>query len=176
MSKRLQDINYPFCIFSGILIALAVKTFLIDIYRVNGYSMEKTLCNNQLVLVNKAAYGIQNPFTGALFVQWKKPSEGDIIIYFYNKNTVVKRCTATGGTELEYIEYVDFSSKSEYSLIVGKNKKIPLDSIQYHRMKTNSKVPENYILAVGDNYSLSVDSRNYGFVPEKNILGKVICR
>ena len=53
-------------------------------------------------------------------------------------------------------------------------KKIPLTEYQYQRIKYDSFVPENTILAVGDNYEKSVDSRDYGFVPTKNILGKVL--
>ena len=40
--------------------------------------------------------------------------------------------------------------------------------------QNSAVVPEGYVLAIGDNYSQSIDSRTYGFVPVKNILGKVL--
>ena len=44
------------------------------------------------------------------------------------------------------------------------------------RLKDAAQVPDGYILAVGDNYEVSVDSRDYGFVSVKNVLGKVLCK
>jgi signal peptidase I len=82
---------------------------------------------------------------------------------------VVKRCVATEFTPLV------FSQNSEYNMEVNE-KIIPLKEEQYHRIKNSSFVPEGMILAIGDNYDESVDSRNYGFVSVKNIIGKVLCK
>ena len=81
---------------------------------------------------------------------------------------VVKRCAAIGGTPVECAE-----EDGKYFLLAGGNK-IPLTSIQFHKLRTTRAVPKNFILAVGDNYELSHDSRDYGFVPEKNVVAKVI--
>ena len=62
-----------------------------------------------------------------------------------------------------------------YTVKVGDNE-IPLTESQYMRLKDAAQVPEGYILAVGDNYEVSVDSRDYGFVSVKNVLGKVLCK
>ena len=56
---------------------------------------------------------------------------------------------------------------------MGENK-ISLSESQYQRIKYSSYVPEGMILAIGDNYSESIDSRDYGFVSTKNILAKVM--
>lgn len=130
--------------------------------------MSPALEDGQIIFVNKLAYGLVNPFNAELLFTWKKPEQGDAVIYLYENSWVVKRCVATEGTPLEYF------SDSEYNLIVG-NKKISLNSIQFHKMNASKKVPEGYILAIGDNYNISYDSRNYGFVPQKNIIGKIIC-
>ena len=53
---------------------------------------------------------------------------------------------------------------------------IPLSQIQYLNLKDSASVPQGYILAIGDNHEVSVDSRTYGFVSERNILGKVLCK
>ena len=89
------------------------------------------------------------------------------VIYYYKNNLVVKRCIATEGTSLEY------SSDSGYTLHVGE-KNYSLTKLQYNLIKNSPCVPRGMILAIGDNFENSIDSRTYGFVAQKNILGKVI--
>ncbi len=151
----------------GIVMGLFLKLFVIDVLQVSGSSMEDTIHDESVIAVNRLAYGISLPFSSSLIVQWKKPQCGDIVIYLYNNKIVVKRCVAAEGDALDY------SVDSGYSLLTGGNK-ITLTFQQYEQMKNSHYVPEGYILAVGDNYSKSIDSRTYGFVPAKNILGKVI--
>ena len=64
-----------------------------------------------------------------------------------------------------------------YKKILNVNeKKIPLTEAQYQKRKHNGQVPQGMILAVGDNYPDSVDSRDYGFVPVENVLGRIVTR
>jgi len=154
-------------ILAGILIGMFIKFFVLDILQVSGSSMERTIHNESVIAVNRLAYGISIPFTSSLIVQWNQPKRDDIIIYLYNNKIVVKRCIAISGDSLDY------SAESGYSLLTG-GKKITLTLQQYEKLKGTASVPYGYILAVGDNYSKSIDSRTYGFVPVKNILGKVI--
>ena len=166
IKMRRKSPNYFLCIALGIFIALILKAFAFDFFRVEGFSMSPKIQDGQIIFANKLAYGLVNPFTAEIFLRWKKPQEDDIILYLYENSWVVKRCVAIEDAPLEY--FVD----SEYNLIVG-NRKIALSSIQYHKMRASEKIPQGYVLAVGDNYAISYDSRNYGFVPEKNIIGKV---
>lgn len=151
----------------GISIGLFLRFFILNIEKVSGTSMEPTIKDGDTVLVNKLAYGIGNPFKGELIVQWAEPKLGDIIVYYMNNKLVMKRCLGTENMAL------DFSKDSGYSLSVG-GKEIPLTEQQYQRIKYDSKVPEGTLLAIGDNYEESVDSRNYGFIEVNCILGKVI--
>lgn len=157
------------CAVTGICIGLFLKLFVVDIMRVTGDSMEPALHDGNLVVINKLAYGLVIPFSSRLLIQWASPKKGDIVIYLYNDNYVIKRCCATGSIPLEY------SNDSQYTLIV-EGEKYPLSERQYHLMYESKSVPYGTILAIGDNHSVSVDSRSYGFVPEKNILGKALCR
>lgn len=162
--------NILFCIFSGLLIAAVFKIFIIESLSVEGKSMEPALRDKQTIFVNKLAYGLVNPFGAKLIVQWAKPKEDDMVIFLYNNNIVVKRCVATENGTLDYL------TNSGYILLVNLDRQIPLTEEQFQKMKKCSVVPDGYILAVGDNYTQSFDSRNYGFIPVSNILGKVICR
>lgn len=154
---------------AGILIGLLIKFFILDFLRIQGKSMEPTFKEGDIVPVLKAAYGLNIPFGDSTLVQWKTPEVGDVVIYMMDGHLVIKRCAAVGGCILDY------SFDSGYTLKAG-DLLIPLTVDQYHLMKDSTSVPEGTILALGDNYSDSVDSRKYGFVPVKNILGKVLCK
>ena len=168
--EKTKPISIIYCIFTGLIIAAVIKLFIFESLTVDGSSMNPTLKNNETIYVNKCAYGLVNPFGADLIFKWAEPKENDIVIYLYNNNLVVKRCVATENSTLDYL------TNSSYILLVNLTTQIPLSEQQYINLKNCSKVPEGYILAVGDNYAESYDSRNYGFIPVTNILGKVICR
>ena len=151
----------------GIAIGIFLRVFVIDTEKVAGTSMEPTIMEGDTVVINKLAYGIEDPFNHNLRVQWAEPEPGDIIVYYMNNKLVMKRCVAT-----EYMP-LDFSKNSGYSFSVG-GTEIPLTEEQYQRIKYNTSVPEGTVLAIGDNYEESVDSRTYGFIEVNCILGKVI--
>jgi len=164
-----RNFSVPGWLLAGVIAGIIIKLFVLDFLHVNGISMEKTIHNGSVILVNKLAYGIVKPLGSELFVQWADPQVDDIVIYLHDNKIVVKRCVAVGKTNLDYL------ADSEYSLIVN-GKKIHLSAQQYANMKGISSVPDGYILALGDNYDNSIDSRTYGFVPVKNVLGRVLCR
>ena len=177
IKKRLQNEHFFLWIFIAAIIAILVKFFIFDIVRISGQSMEPTLKDGQTVFVSKLAYGIEIPFKNTLLVQWKKIEVGDAVLFLNGTNMVVKRCVATEKIPLE------FSSESEYSLIVGGKKsegksyfKIPLSQEQFDFLSQYSCVPDGMFLAIGDNYNSSIDSRDFGFVTNKNVAGKVLCR
>ncbi len=153
---------------AGILIGLFLKLFAFEVLHVSGTSMAPALSDGQSIIVNKLQYGIVSPSGDRLLVQWNKPEREDIVVYLHENKIVVKRCIALEGDLLEY------SFDTGYTLYVGE-KIIPLTELQYALMRTCDKVPEGYVLAVGDNYGESYDSRNYGFVSVKSILGKIVC-
>ncbi len=153
----------------GLILAVIFKLFAFDIVKVSGNSMESTLKDGQIIIINKLYYGLVGPFSAKLLVQWKKPEINDIVVYFYNGSKVVKRVKATGQTPLF------FSDINGYNMIVN-NESISLTYEQYIRLCGIKTIPENRLLTLGDNPALSVDSREYGFVSEKNIIGKVLCR
>ncbi|WP_296850345.1 signal peptidase I [Treponema sp.] len=155
----------------GLFIGFLLKMFVFEILTVSGESMSPSIQDGEKLFVNKLAYGIVKPYGEELLAQWKCPERGDVVIYLYNNKIVVKRCVATSGDELE----VKGDSEYNYTLKTG-DLTIGLSQVQYLNLKDSTSVPEGYILAIGDNYEVSVDSRSYGFVPAHNILGKVLCK
>lgn len=167
MSGKQKPARLHHYIITGVLIALAGKLFLFDVLRVEGSSMEPTLCDGDKILVCKVAYGIVNPFGSSTLVRWRDAAAGDVVVYLRDNNLVVKRCVAVAG------ERIEITRDSGYTLKAG-GKTFGLTGAQYDLLKNTGSVPEGTVLAIGDNYETSVDSRAYGFVLQKNILGKVI--
>lgn len=167
MKRKQSEPNLWKYILAGIFFGAIIKIFILDILSVKGISMEPAIHNNEKIIVCNLSYGIINPFGNSTFIRWKNAKPGDIVVYFYKNNLVVKRCVAADGDSLEY------SSNSGYTLQVGE-KNYPLTELQYNLMKNSPCVPRGMILAIGDNFENSIDSRTYGFVAQKNILGKVI--
>lgn len=153
----------------AIIILIFTRLFAIDKYTVQGTSMEPFIKDGQTVYCNKLYYGLVKPFGDELLIQWRKPEINDIVIYLYENRVIVKRCAAIEGQKLEY------SCDSQYNLYVDE-KCFPLTETQYHLMFKSSQVPQDTILCIGDNAANSIDSRNYGFVPVKNVIGRIICK
>ena len=154
-------------IFFGLLIGLFLKLFVFDFLKISGKSMEPTLSSGNHIVINKAAYGIQNPFTKEYYFTWKSPKRNDVVTFLNDNKIVVKRCVLTEGDSLEIL--VD----SGYHIIIN-NQKVPLSEFQYLQFAGTKTVPRGYIFVLGDNFLYSVDSRDYGFVSTKSIKGKAI--
>jgi signal peptidase I len=89
---------------TGTMVILAVAftglfgaTFF-DIVRVAGHSMEPTIRNGQVLVINRAAYGIQVPLLSSYLIRWSAPVPGDIVLFKspVEDRLVVKRCAPAG--------------------------------------------------------------------------------
>ena len=129
--------------------------------------MMPTIKPGKHIIINKANYGLQNPFSNQYFINWSKPKKNDIVTFLNQNKIVVKRCVLTEGDSLEIL--VD----SGYHIIIN-NQKVPLSEFQYLQFAGTKTVPSGYIFVLGDNFLYSVDSRDYGFVSTKSIKGKAI--
>ena len=154
-------------IFFGLLIGLFLKLFVFVFLKISGKSLVLTLSSGNHIVINKAAYGIQNPFTKEYYFTWKSPKKNDVVTFLNDNKIVVKRCVLTEGDSLEIL--VD----SGYHIIIN-NQKVPLSEFQYLQFAGTKTVPSGYIFVLGDNFLYSVDSRDYGFVSTKSIKGKAI--
>ncbi len=130
--------------------------------------MEPTLNDGCTVFANKTAYGLVRPFSPRLIFCWASPKADDVVIYMHENNLVIKRCAATAGSLLDY------SRDNGYTLSVNGHS-YPLSEEQFNKMCDIDKVPDGTILALGDNPDFSIDSRDYGFIPVYNVLGKALC-
>ncbi|KJS03098.1 MAG: signal peptidase I [Desulfobulbaceae bacterium BRH_c16a] len=161
----------------AVLLALFIRTFVVQAFKIPSGSMLPTLQIGDHLLVNKFIYGVRLPFTGSMLIPFKEPDRGDVVVFKFPKDRSVdyiKRVIGTPGDTVEVRE------KKVY--INGE----PVDDPHAHIsspsvLSANASprdnfgpvlVPEGRIFVMGDNRDNSFDSRFWGFVEQKDILGK----
>ena len=160
----------------ALIIALIIRTFIVQPFKIPTSSMVPTFKPGDRIFVTKFLYGAKIPFTDIRLPKVREPERGDIIVFtspIEPKKFLVKRLIGEPGDTVEI--------KGQHIWINGKPLEEPLSikSITYYnkgeygRAEKPVKVPESYYFALGDNSLNSVDSRYWGFVPSKNIAGKV---
>jgi signal peptidase I len=151
-------------------------------FRVEGPSMEPGLHNGQYLLVNKAVYFKLdlNELSGYIpFIDagedssrylFHGPQRGDVVVFRYPRDPsrdFIKRIIAVPGDTVEIANGVVMVNGTalDEPYINGSGDMRPLDP---------KIVPEGSYFVMGDNRPNSSDSRNWGFVPEENIIGKAM--
>ncbi len=149
----------------ALILALIIRAFFIQAYKIPTGSMRMTLIENDKILVNKIGY------------RFNEPERGDVMVFKYPldpKKDFVKRLIAFEGEEVEIKDgavYID-GNRLEDPKVILNNYYYNREDWDYGRYGQTIKVPEDHYFVLGDNSAQSSDSRNWGFVPEKNTLGK----
>lgn len=156
MKKIIKEL-YPYVVI--IVVVVLFRTFIATPVRVDGDSMNDTLNNGDILILNKLA---------------KEYKRFDVVVIDYNKTKLVKRIIGLPGENIEYndnklyingelIEDIETSRTSDFSLK------------ELYDIKT---IPDNYYFVMGDNRSHSLDSRDYrvGLIKKENIVGTTIFR
>jgi len=169
--------EYTEAIVIAILLALFIRSFVVQAFKIPSGSMLETLQIGDHLLVNKFIYGVKLPVTGTTIIPWKTPKRDDIVVFKYPKDRstdYIKRVVGVAGDIIEiknkqvYINgeanvnpHIQFTDKNIMKASAG-----PRDNMD------PVKVPEGFLFVMGDNRDNSYDSRFWGFVPLKDVLGK----
>jgi len=158
------------------LLAMVIRTFVIQAFKIPTGSMRPTLLEGDLILVNKFIYGAKIPFTNLKLPAIRQLRRGDVIVFIYpedRKKDFIKRLVALPGETFEI--------KNGTVYIDDKPLLDPLFSQRYYYNRGDFSgegqklvVPKDNFFVLGDNSASSRDSRYWGFVPKQNILGKAI--
>ena len=149
--------SWVFSIVSAIVLALLIRTFIVELYIVDGPSMRPTLQHDERLVVNKFIYRVRSP------------ERGEVIIFRYPRDPsrdFIKRVIAVAGDTIEIKEgrvYVNDEILHE-DYIAEKTR------TEYPKVT----VPEGTLFVCGDNRQNSLDSRSsdVGFLPLENVKGK----
>jgi signal peptidase I len=161
------------------VIALLIRTFLVQAFKIPSSSMEPTLLVGDHILVSKFIYGIRIPYLGKKFLTFHKPKRGDIVVFVYPedpKKDFIKRVIATGGEEVQIKDRKIFINGMEIEDSWGIYKEGGRPFIPSHlRPRDNygpRYVPSNSLFVLGDNRDNSQDSRYWGFVDLSAVKGQ----
>jgi signal peptidase I len=148
-------------LFSAAVYATLIVTFGFQVARVEGQSMAPTLADQDRLIVNKLAYRIGDP------------RRGDIVMLYYPINpekSFVKRVIAEENDVVRIVDgrvYVnDVPLRDDYVQ----------PDYRSHDDFGPQVVPEGYYFVMGDHRNSSSDSRHWGMVPKKYVIGKVQVR
>ncbi len=172
---KLVVLEWVESILIALLLALFIRTFFIQAFKIPSGSMRMTLIEGDRLMVNKLRYGPHIPLTDKRLPGFTKPKRGDIIVFIFPedpKRDFIKRLIATGGETVEI--------KDGHIYINGVLSKEPrIKNIYYYNRNSSFgeahqvvKVPPGNYFVLGDNSASSLDSRFWGFVPEKNLIGR----
>jgi signal peptidase I len=162
----------------AVVLALLIRTFLFQAFRIPSSSMEDTLLVGDYLFVSKFLYGAEIPFTGGVRLPAiRQPERGDIIVFRYPDDPSVdfiKRCVAVEGDTLLFRDetlYINGEAQVEpFTKYVdgGRRFKPGMDAVG------PLVVPPGHLFMMGDNRDRSSDSRVWGFLDKDLIRGKAL--
>ncbi len=177
MKKKSVIREYVEAILIALLLALFIRTFVVQAFKIPSGSMLPTLQIGDHILVSKFSYALKNPFTDTALISFSEPERGDIIVFKYPiKEDVdyIKRIIGIAGDRLEIREKEVFVNGELFKVpqaIHLDNTIIP--AAQSPRDNYGPiTVPADAVFVMGDNRDNSHDSRFWGFVNHKAIRGK----
>jgi signal peptidase I len=159
----------------AILLALFIRTFIVQAFKIPSGSMEDTLLIGDHILVSKFSYGIRMPFTNNTIIPVGAPDRGDIVVFKF-----------PGDPSVDYIKRV---VGLPGDVVEGRNKEVfvngNLESNPFavHKDPFTQKysprdnfgpitVPPESLFVMGDNRDNSNDSRFWSFVSYDELRGK----
>jgi len=169
-------------LFVAAVLALIIRTFVVQAFKIPSGSMEDTLLIGDHLLVNKFIYGMQVPFTNDRFLTIRHPQRGDVIVFefpedkgksYFQRRDFIKRVIGTPGDVVEVRDKRVYVNGELYDIPQEVHKEagiLPADSSPRDFMPAVTVPPGKYF-AMGDNRDRSYDSRFWGFVDESEIKG-----
>lgn len=199
--KQSLLVEYSRSFFPVLLFVFIIRSFLIEPFQIPSGSLKPSLLVGDFVLTNKFTYGLRLPVIGTKIVNISQPKRGDIIVLRWPPDPsiyYIKRLIGLPGDHISYKDKILIingkpqpQTFEKYATDQGETgntwpveqKQENLSGLQhaiYIRADVPSDdfedlvVPAGHYFMMGDNRDDSFDSRGWGFVPDKNIIGKAM--
>ena len=189
-------VEYARSFFPVLAVVLVLRSFLYEPFQIPSSSMVPTLEVGDYILVNKYAYGLRLPVTRTKVFDLGEPERGDVMVFFpphQNQTYYIKRVIGKPGDRVAYRDkqltvngepvpqmWLAEIPTGRYAVKMGREL---LPDTDGHLMQIdNRRPPRNFSVIVkpghyfmmGDNRDNSSDSRVWGQVPERDIVGKAV--
>lgn len=181
MKKTKKEViwEYTKAIVTALLLALFIRAYFVQAFKIPSGSMIPTLLIGDHILVNKFIYGTKLPFSDKRVMVFRKPKRSDIIVFKYPEDPsrdFIKRVIAVEGDVIE----------SRNKVIYVNNEPVKEPYTQHTDNSTRPGgieprdnfgpyiVPKDKFFVMGDNRDQSYDSRYWGYVDMKEIKGKAL--
>lgn len=187
-------VEYSVSFFPVLAVVLLLRSFLFEPFTIPSGSMLPTLQIGDYILVNKYAYGLRLPVAGTEIAAIGKPQRGDVMVFKYPENprqNFIKRVIGIPGDHIRIEDGRVFVNDEEltrtpaefdgaeswelyYKEAIGEREHL----IRHEEGRESSSpqvdrvVPPDSYFTLGDNRDNSRDSRYWGFVPDRYIVGK----
>jgi len=161
----------------AVVLALFVRTFVVQAFKIPSGSMIPTLLIGDHILVNKFIYGIKLPFTDLTLIPFTHPHRDDVIVFKYPQDETkdfIKRVIGLPGDRVEVRHrevYVNDRPLTE-PYAVHQEGVTPETEMRPRDEFGPVTVPSDSYFVMGDNRDHSLDSRFWGFVRENKIKGR----
>ncbi|CBL44518.1 Signal peptidase I (SPase I) transmembrane protein [gamma proteobacterium HdN1] len=194
LKREPEWIEYPKAFFPVLAVVLILRSFLVEPFKIPSGSMLPTLEIGDYILVNKFAYGLRLPVLGTEVVQIGKPARGDVLVFRYPENpniNFIKRVVGVPGDKVRYEDkrlYINGELVEQrldaqfppsqprvaiYNETLGNfHHETQVELHRNFQPPQEWDVPADSYLVFGDNRDNSRDSRFWGYVPDKLIVGK----
>ncbi|MEM1411569.1 MAG: signal peptidase I [Pseudomonadota bacterium] len=195
-------VEYSRSLFPVLFIVLLFRSFLFEPFKIPSGSMIPTLLIGDFIVVNKYSYGLRLPVLNTKFVDLGEPERGDVVVFRYPVDpsvNFIKRVIGLPGDAVTYRdkrffingEPVEVQGGAAFQSTDVKCSTPRSDAVRFredlgptrHDFLVHEnvrgrngqwQVPEGHYFMVGDNRDRSNDSREWGFVPEENLVGRAV--
>jgi signal peptidase I len=166
----------------AVVLALIIRTFLFQAFKIPSGSMLDTLLIGDHLLVNKFIYGTKLPFSDERYLALREPERGDVIVFefpedegksYFDRRDFIKRVIGLPGDIIEVKAKQVYVNGQPYTVPqeVHKDQQIIPSVASPRDFVGPLKVPANNYFVMGDNRDFSYDSRFWGFVNKSKVKG-----
>ncbi len=169
--------EYTEAILIAVLLALFIRAFVVQAFKIPSGSMMTTLLIGDHILVSKFRYGIKLPMMDKNLVEWDHPRRGDIIVFKYPQDPskdFIKRVIGSPGDIVLIKDKTVFINEKRLDEPYARftDTRVLPGALSPRDNLGPIVVPERSFFVMGDNRDESYDSRFWGFVNAEAVKGK----